>query len=127
MGMELSEPLVSERQRVKRRNKMVFLSFTNKQRGLRHLHTFKKQSKRVKKAISLRRFKSGEAMRMKVITYGFFGGKVVSPHAGAGRAAAVPAPLQSGYDGRQLPRNKQLLFLPSTARKPSPLHLFDPQ
>lgn len=121
MGMELSEPLVSKRQRVKRRNKMVLLLFMNKQRGLCHLHTstwakeWKKPSHHWDASEVEKRF-----------TYGVFRGEVVSPHAGAGRAAAVPAPLRSGYGGRQSPRNKQLLFLPSITRK-SPLHLFDPQ
>lgn len=83
--------------------------------------------------ISLRRFKTGEArmtkimmmmmMMIKVFTYGVVGWEVVPPHAGAGRAAAVPAPLQSGHAGRQSPRNKPLQFLPSTSRSPTPFTL----
>lgn len=46
---------------------------------------------------------------MMMITYWVVGGKVVPPHAGAGRAAAVPAPLQGGHGDRQSQR-QQLLY-----------------
>lgn len=69
------------------------------------------------------RWEAMMTMMIKVVTYGVVGREVVPPHAGAGRAAAVPAPLQSGHAGCQSPRNKPLQFLPFTARSLTPFTL----
>lgn len=81
-----------------------------------------------RKNISSGHFKSEEVtvtmMMMMIVTYGVIGGKVVPPHAGAGRAAAVLAPLQGGHGGRQSPRTtNNLCFCTSTAHNPTPFTL----